>query len=204
MKAEDSDLSAITGIGMNNMLLRNGGQAFVLGMILMFFGASTDAQQTVYKWVDEDGVVHFGDAPPDESVSPEVKTLITTPAPTNVPTAQPAVSAPAVPDVDAQKQSAQPEIESPPLVANVDITKMSLEDLDRRCDDAREMMIAPLREAEIASCKQNKRNDPEWCERFNVDFGDGGRTVSGSIRPRMFDDLRECVDAQQERNRRRR
>lgn len=114
------------------------------------------------------------------------------------------VSAPAVFDVDAEKQSAQPEIESPPLVANVDNTKMSLEDLDRRCDDAREMMIAPLREAEIASCKQDKRNDPEWCERFNAVFGDGGRTASGSIRPRLFDDLRECVDAQQERNRRRR
>ena len=61
------------------MLLGNGGRAFVLGMILMFFGATTDAQQTVYKWVDEDGVVHFGDAPPDESVSAETKTLITTP-----------------------------------------------------------------------------------------------------------------------------
>ena len=68
MKAKESDVSAITGVGVNNMLLRNGGRAFVFGMILMFFGASTDAQQTVYKWVDEDGVVHFGDAPPDESV----------------------------------------------------------------------------------------------------------------------------------------
>jgi len=186
------------------MLLRNGGWAFVLGMILMFVGASAGAQQTVYKWVDEDGLVHFGDAPPDESISVEAKTIKTTPPPTNVPAAQPVVSAAAVSDVDAQKQSVQTEIESPPLVATVDITKMSLEDLDRRCDDTREMMIAPLREAEIASCKQNKRNDPEWCERFNADYGDGGRTVSGSIRPRLFDDLRECADAQQERNRRRR
>ena len=87
MKAEDFDVSAITGVGVNKMLLRNGGRAFVLGMILMFFGASTDAQQTVYKWVDEDGLVHFGDAPPDESVSAETKTLITTPPPTNVPAA---------------------------------------------------------------------------------------------------------------------
>jgi len=184
------------------MPTKNRSGVFALGIILTVVCASAHAQQTVYKWVDEDGVVHFGDAPPDESVSAEARTLITTPPPTNVPAAQPVVSAPAVSDVDAQKQSAQPEIESPPLVAKVDITKMSLEDLDRRCDDAREMMIAPLREAEIANCKQNKRNDPEWCERFNADFGDGGRTVSGSIRPRLFDDLRECVDAQQERNRR--
>jgi hypothetical protein len=63
-------------------------------------------------------------------------------------------------------------------------------------------MIAPLREAEIAKCKQDKREDPVFCERFNADFGEGGRTVSGGIRPRMFDDLPECMDALAETNRR--
>ncbi len=92
----------------------------------------------------------------------------------------------------------------PPQVEKVDITKLSLADLDLRCDEARENMIAPLREAEIATCKEDKRNDPAWCERFNADYGDGGRMASGSIRPRMFDDLPECVEALQERNRRQR
>ena len=36
----------------------------------------------------------------------------------------------------------------------------------------------------------------------NADFGDGGRTVSGSIRPRMFDDLPECVEAMEATRRR--
>ena len=82
----------------------------------------------------------------------------------------------------------------------IDISKMTLAELDQRCDVAREKKIAPLREAEIKKCKQDKRNDPAWCERFNADFGEGGRTVSGTIRPRMFDDLPECVDALKERN----
>ncbi len=79
---------------------------------------------------------------------------------------------------------------------------MSVPDLDLRCDEAREEMIAPLRETAIAECKQDKRRDPEWCERFNADFGEGGRTESGSIRPRMFDDLPECIEALEEKNRR--
>jgi hypothetical protein len=91
------------------------------------------------------------------------------------------------------------------LIAGVSaqtISEMSLEDLDRRCDHAREEKIAPLREAAIEECKQGKRNDPEWCERFNADFGEGGKTVNGTYRPRMFDDIQECVDALNERNRR--
>jgi hypothetical protein len=82
------------------------------------------------------------------------------------------------------------------------INEMSLEDLDSRCDAAREEKIAPLRESAIEECKQGKRNDPAWCERFNADFGDGGRTGDGNVRPRMFDDIPECVDALNERNRR--
>ncbi len=184
------------------MLFRNGGRAFVLGVVLTFVAVSIYAQQKVYRWVDEDGVVHVSDRPPDESESVETKTITTAPPPTNLPTAQPVVKAPAVSDADGEKQSAQPEIESPPVVEKTDITKMSHEALDRRCEDAREKKIAPLREAEIASCKQEKRTDPEWCERFHADYGEGGRTRYGSIRPRMFDDLPECVDALQERNRR--
>ena len=83
-----------------------------------------------------------------------------------------------------------------------DVSQLSLAELDLRCEEAREKMIAPLREAAIAECKQDKREDPAFCERFNADFGDGGRTASGYIRPRMFDDLAECEEALHERNRR--
>jgi hypothetical protein len=82
------------------------------------------------------------------------------------------------------------------------ISEMSLEELDLRCEQAREEKIAPLRNAAIEECKQGKRNDPEWCERFNADFGDGGKAANGTYRPRIFDDIPECVDELNERNRR--
>ena len=184
------------------MFTINNGRVFALAIILTFVAASADAQQTVYKWVDKDGVVHFSDTPPEEAESGEPETLTTAPPRSDVPVAQPAAKAPTVSEAGDEKQSARPEIETPPLVENARISEMSLADLDRRCEEVREEMIAPLREAEIASCKQDKRNDPAWCERFNADYGEGGRTITGAVRPRMFDDLPECVDAQQERNRR--
>ncbi len=184
------------------MLARNVSWVFTLGIILMFIATSASAQQTVYRWVDKDGVVHFGDAPPDDAEAVETMTLINEKPASGVPTAQPVVNAPDASKKVGEDQLVQPEIETPPPVKEVNISNMTLIELDQRCDDARENRIAPLREAEIEKCIQNKRNDPAWCERFNADFGEGGRTVSGNIRPRMFDDLPECVDALKERNRR--
>ena len=82
------------------------------------------------------------------------------------------------------------------------ISDMSLDELDQRCEAAREEKLAPLREAEIEKCKQDESKDPEYCERFYSDYGDGGKSRSGAYRPRMFDDLPECVDAAEERDRR--
>jgi len=79
---------------------------------------------------------------------------------------------------------------------------MSLDELDRRCEDARQEKIAPLRQAEIANCKKQKDKDPAWCERFYVDYGAGGKTEYGGYRPGMFHDLPECIDAHEERRRR--
>ena len=171
----------------------------LVGIPLLLGSMGALAQQKVYKWVDEDGVVHFGDAPPDESVNAE--TITTAPAPTN----PPAPAAPQQSQVPATQESA-PTTPAAPVepapVATTDISSMSLPALDQRCEDARERKIAPLRDAEIRECKQDRRNDPNWCETFYADYGDGGRTVSGAVRPRMFDDLPECVDALNERNRR--
>ncbi len=61
----------------NDTLAKNVGRIFTLGILLMVLGASVFAQQTVYKWVDKEGVVHFSDAPPDESESVETETLTT-------------------------------------------------------------------------------------------------------------------------------
>ena len=59
-----------------------------------------------------------------------------------------------------------------------------------------------MRASEIAKCKSDRTNDPAWCERFNATFGDAVRRSDGTMGPRMFDDLPECVDALKERNRR--
>lgn len=183
------------------MFTRNVGRIFVVAIGLSIFCAGANAQQTVYKWVDEDGVVHFSDAPPDQSKLAETETISIPRSPPAPVTAQPA---PKPPISSAAKVANQPQQRAQAAPANqqIDISNMSIADLDRRCEAARERKIAPLRAAEIAKCKENKRNDPAWCERFNADFGDAGRTISGTMRPRMFDDLPECVEALRERNRR--
>ncbi len=189
--------------GENAMLNRKVGQILALAIALTVVYSSVHAQTTVYKWVDEDGVVHFTDAPPNTSKPVDTMTLTTASPPANVDTPVQQVSqSTAISGAESEDQSTQPVSKMPPRVEKTDISKLSLAELDLRCEETREKMISPLREAEIAKCKEDKREDPAFCERFNADFGDGGRTASGSFRPRMFDDLPECVEAMQERNRR--
>jgi len=164
--------------------------------------ASVYAQQKVYKWVDEEGVVHYSEEPPAESPEAEVKTFTTDPAPAYVPPAQTTVKSQPASETDVEKKSAQPSIPIRPPVKEMDIKEMSLADLDRRCDDAREERIAPLRKAEIANCIKTETGDQAWCENFWADYGDSQRTASGGIIPRMFNDLPECDAAWEERNRR--
>jgi len=172
----------------------------ILGVALILGMAGAQAQQKVYKWVDEDGVVHFGDQPPDESVTTE--TITTAPAPTPPPTSTQTGQSRAADDSMSTNSSSQLKAEAPAPAPVDDISSMSLAALDQRCEVAREKKIAPLREAEIKQCKQDKRNDPNYCDTFYADYGDAGRMPSGVMRPRMFDDLPECVDAMNERNRR--
>jgi len=164
--------------------------------------ASVYAQQKVYKWVDEEGVVHFSEEPPGESPEAEVETFTTDPAPPYVPPAQTTIKSPSASETHVENQSAQPETQTPPPVREIDITAMSLADLDHRCEDAREKKIAPLRAAEIAKCIETETGDQAWCETFWADYGDPTRTVSGTLTPRLFHDLPECVEALDERHRR--
>jgi hypothetical protein len=184
------------------MLTRKGGVVLALGIILTIVFGNIYAQKTVYKWVDEDGVVHFSEEPPVESPDVEIETLTTDPAPAYVAPAQPAAKPPSASSADVKSQQAQPEIPDTPPVKEIDITEMSLADLDRRCESAREEKIAPLRAAEIAQCVQAGTGDQDWCETFWADYGAPVRTVSGGLTPRMFHDLRECTEAWEERNRR--
>jgi len=184
------------------MLTRIGGWGRSLGIILTVVCASVYAQQTVYKWVDEEGIVHFGEEPLGESSKVEVEVFTTDPAPPYEPPAQTTIKSPSASESDVENQSAQPEVQIRPLVKKIDITEMSLADLDRRCEDAREERIAPSREAEIAKCIQTGTGDQAWCDAFWADYGDARRTVSGVLIPRLFHDLPECVEALEERNRR--
>ena len=184
------------------MSTKNCSGVIALGIILTVVCASAYAQQTVYKWVDEEGVVHFGEEPPGESPNVEVEVITTDPALRYVPPVQTTIKSPSVSEADVEKQSAQPvtQIRSP--VKEIDITQMSLADLNRRCEDAREERIAPLREDEIVKCVQTETGDQAWCETFWADYGDPRRTVSGALIPRLFHDIPECVEALDERHRR--
>ena len=120
------------------MFTRNIGQILVIAIALTAVCTGVYAQKTVYKWVDEDGVVHFSDAPLDEWNPVETETLTTAKPPPNVTPAQPAAKSPTASETDDENQSKQPEAEIPPLFEKTDITKMTVEDLDLRCEEARE------------------------------------------------------------------
>lgn len=184
------------------MLTRNSVCVLALGIILMVIGANVDAQQTVYKWIDKEGVVHFSDELPDESEAVKIETITTAKPPPYEPRTQPAIRLPAASEEPGEKQSAKPETNNPPLVERIDIKAMSLVELDRRCEEARQEKIAPLREAEIEKCKQQEQKEPAWCERFYADYGAGGKTKYGGYRPNLFHDLPECLEAEQERRER--
>jgi hypothetical protein len=185
-----------------DMLTKNGVGFFALGIILAVACGSVHAQQTVYTWEDKDGVVHFSETPPDESAEAEVEVVTMDPAPSYVPPAQTTIQSLSASETDVENHSAQPETQVRPLVVEVDISEMSLEDMDRRCEDAREERLAPLREAEIAKCVRTETGDQAWCETFWADYGDPIRTLSGGLTPRMFHDLPKCTEAWEERNRR--
>jgi hypothetical protein len=181
---------------------RNSRLSVTLGLMLAVACAITYAQQTVYKWVDEDGVVHFSDEPPKVSPDTEVEAITTDSAPPQspVPRSQPTVKSRASTEAQVESQPMQPQAEIPPLAEKVDIKKMSLEELDRRCEKARESMIAPLRAAEIKNCMESGTGDQAWCESFWADYGASSRTASGEFIQGPFYDLPECVEAWEERN----
>ncbi len=159
--------------------------------------ATASVPQAVFKWTDENGAVHYGDSVPDGVENYERVSI--TPAPAAAPASEQTRAAdPAAPS--ATETAPQAPTSSTSVATPEPARALSLQEMDRLCEDARERAIAPLRTAAIEECKASRRNDPAFCERFYADFGDAGRTESGAIRPRMFDDLPECVQAQQERS----
>jgi hypothetical protein len=70
-----------------------------------------------------------------------------------------------------------------------------VEALEAQCEQEREVHIKPLRDMEIAKCKADAHNDPAYCERYWRDYGNAMRSSNGTMTPRMFDDLPDCVAA---------
>ena len=74
--------------------------------------------------------------------------------------------------------------------------KADLQKLEKRCEDAREEKIAPLRQKAIAECvaqDRNTRDAREKCEQFYVDYGSGVHYMTAGRKERMFNDLPECL-----------
>ena len=67
--------------------------------------------------------------------------------------------------------------------------------LEAKCESDREAKIKPLRDAEIAKCKADQNNDPEYCYRYWKDYGNAMRGANGGTIPRMFWDMPICVAA---------
>ena len=129
------------------MYTRAVGQIIVLAIAVTVVCASANAQQTVYKWTDEDGVVHFSDSPPAKSETAGVETVAIPKAPPAPPAIQSTTSVPAPARPSNEASSIPVKTAAPTPARTLDITTMSLGDLDLRCEVARERKIAPLRSA---------------------------------------------------------
>lgn len=71
-------------------------------------------------------------------------------------------------------------------------------ELDRRCEDARELKLAPIRADIFAECLEKKQGDETFCRRYADGYN--GNRIGGS--PRFYE-LPECQAAFKNRNRRR-
>jgi hypothetical protein len=85
-----------------------------------------------------------------------------------------------------------------PLNALTADDEEAVREKEQSCEQAREARLKPMREAEIARCKSEGK-DPGYCERYWSDLGAAVRLPNGNMKPRMFDDLPECVAAHEAR-----
>ena len=125
----------------------------VLSAALILAATNTVAEDEIYRWVDEDGVVHFGDQPDSQSNSEQIKL-----------NSNPSGIAPANP-APAAANSAQPEEEPTLSVAQ-----------QRRADRAEQRKEAAAKEEAIAAgCEQRYQlvSQLEPSTRVIVEYEDG-------------------------------
>ena len=88
-------------------MVKNSGLLIALGLMLTAACVNSYAQQTVYKWVDEDGIVHFSQEPPNVSPDVKVEVVTTDPSPPPAPRASATVKSAPPTSTQVEKQPAQ-------------------------------------------------------------------------------------------------
>jgi hypothetical protein len=85
-----------------------------------------------------------------------------------------------------------------PCLAGAADDEAAVRKLEEQCEVAREAKLKPIRDAEIKRCIEEQR-EPDYCRRYWSDLGNAVRLPNGHFQPRKFDDLPECVAAQEAR-----
>ncbi len=70
-------------------------------------------------------------------------------------------------------------------------------DASARCEEAREILIAPEREKLISKCVAENKG-VSYCENYYRDYGSGGTGAGGKYRSRKFNDIDSCKMAKKE------
>ena len=153
----------------------------------------------VYKWADEEGKIHYGDKPPAQIEGKEIQ-VRRGPSENEVQRAQQKIERQLEEMNEREERRKESSAKQDEEDQETDTAKLdeslSLEELDRLCEKAREEKIAPLREAAIEECITNPRlrnpNPEEDCQRLNKRIpGKGKADPLG----RMFPKPPECVAA---------
>jgi len=90
----------------------------------------------------------------------------------------------------------------PVLSVTAGIYRSEKPDAEQRCEEARELLLAPERERMIEKCIASKK-DVDYCGNYYRDYGAGGREAGGRYRKRMYNDIPACREARRNAQRNR-
>ena len=140
----------------------------LLTLIIALLGPATHGEATIYKWVDQDGIVHFSDSPP--ASGQEVETIKTPEF--REPDPRPVTTKP--------KNSLKPELKQYPKTKSAPARKRALNDSDtveiyttswcKYCKEA----IKFLKSNRIKYNKYDVGKDPKAAARMKALGGPGG------------------------------
>jgi hypothetical protein len=82
-----------------------------------------------------------------------------------------------------------------PAGAQSDAELKRLDELDRKCVQAREAKLAPMRAELVERCVREEKRPRDLCTVEYSTWGENSTTHNGGTRPGLFYDLPECVAA---------